>query len=75
MNLKLSDLLVSKARLFYLADKDCPWAYEPSGEDFLSPCLGEADVMRRVLPNPEFVRWLRSSLPKISDVKKRQLQP
>src|SRR3984893_17548897 len=37
-----------------------PLAYEPSGEDFLSPCLGEADVMRRVLPSAEFGRWLRS---------------
>jgi hypothetical protein len=73
---KFGDLLVSKARQFYLADKDCPLAYEPSGEDFLSPCLGEADVMRRVLPNPEFARWLRSFLPKISDVKKGSwLQP
>ena len=37
------------ARKFFLADKNCPLAYEPSGEDFLSPSLGEADVMRRVL--------------------------
>ena len=41
-------------------------AYEPSGEDFLSPCLGEADVMRRVLPSPEFASWLRAFLPQIS---------
>jgi hypothetical protein len=63
---KFAGLLESKARQFYLADKDCPLAYEPSGEDFLSPCLGEADLMRRVLPNPEFARWLRSFLPQIS---------
>ncbi|HWY59479.1 MAG TPA: DUF2891 domain-containing protein [Terriglobales bacterium] len=63
---KFTDLLVSKARQFYLADKDCPLAYEPSGEDFLSPCLGEADLMRRVLPSDEFARWLRSFLPQIS---------
>ncbi|MDQ6861859.1 MAG: DUF2891 domain-containing protein, partial [Verrucomicrobiota bacterium] len=45
-------LLVEQARKFYLADKSCPMNYEPSGEDFVSPCLGEADVMRRVLsPN------------------------
>src|ERR1700730_5545948 len=63
---KFADLLVLKARQFYLGDKDCPLAYEPSGEDFLSPCLGEADVMRRVLPSAEFGRWLRSFLPQIS---------
>jgi hypothetical protein len=65
-NTKFTNLLVSKARQFYLADKDCPVAYEPSGEDFLSPCLGEADVMRRVLPSAEFARWLRTFLPQIS---------
>ncbi len=48
---KFADLIVSKARQFYVGDKNCPLAYEPSGEDFLSPCLGEADLMRRVLPS------------------------
>ncbi len=67
-NAKFAGLLESKARQFYLADKQCPLAYEPSGEDFLSPCLGEADVMRRVLPSGEFAGWLRSFLPQISDV-------
>jgi hypothetical protein len=63
---KFADLIVSKARQFYLADRNCPLAYEPSGEDFLSPCLGEADLMRRVLPSPEFARWLRTFLYQIS---------
>jgi hypothetical protein len=63
---KFAGLLASKARQFYLGDKNCPLGYEPSGEDFLSPCLGEADVMRRVLPSPEFARWLRTFLPQIS---------
>jgi hypothetical protein len=65
-NRQFAELIVSKARQFYLGDKDCPLAYEPSGEDFLSPCLGEADLMRRVLPNQEFARWLRAFLPQIS---------
>ena len=67
---KFADLLASKARQFYLGDKNCPLNYEPSGEDFLSPCLGEADLMRRVLPSAEFARWLGTFLPQISDVKK-----
>jgi hypothetical protein len=58
-------LLDGKAREFYLADRACPLAYEPSGEDFLSPCLAEADLMRRVLPQPEFARWLGAFLPGI----------
>jgi hypothetical protein len=60
-----ADLIVSKARQFYLRDKACPLAYEPSGEDFLSPCLGEADLMRRVLPSKEFASWLAAFLPQI----------
>src|SRR3984957_6327381 len=62
---KLAELVVSKSKQFYLGDKDCPLAYEPSGEDFLSPCLGEADVMRRVLSQKEFASWLKEFLPQI----------
>jgi hypothetical protein len=59
------NLLLGKARDFYAADKNCPLAYEPSGEDFLSPCLAEADVMRRVLSPGDFADWLRQFLPQI----------
>jgi Protein of unknown function (DUF2891) len=65
-NDKFAGLLTSKARQFYFNDKNCPLAYEPSGEDFLSPCLGEADLMRRVLPKRDFAQWLRTFLPQIS---------
>jgi Protein of unknown function (DUF2891) len=73
---KLADLAVSKARQFYFGDKDCPLGYEPSGEDFLSPCLGEADLMRRVLPSAEFGRWLQTFMPQISSARRGAwLQP
>ncbi|HEY3738591.1 MAG TPA: DUF2891 domain-containing protein [Bryobacteraceae bacterium] len=58
-------LLERKARDFYLQDRACPISYEPSGEDFLSPCIAEADVMRRVLPRDEFSAWLAQFLPDI----------
>ena len=58
-------LVSDSARKFFLADKNCPLAYEPSGEDFLSPSLGEADVMRRVLPPAEFAQWLKWFMPQI----------
>jgi hypothetical protein len=58
-------LLNDAARRFYRHDRNCPLAYEPSGEDFLSPCLAEADFMRRVLPPEEFAPWLSSFLPQI----------
>ena len=61
----LTKLATESARKFFLADKSCPLAYEPSGEDFLSPCLGEADVMRRVLTQAEFAKWLTQFLPQI----------
>lgn len=56
-------LLADAARRFYLQDRDCPLAYEPSGEDFLSPCLAEADFLRRVLTQREFGAWLTRFLP------------
>ncbi len=58
-------LLADAAVRFYLHDRSAPLAYEPSGEDFLSPALGEADFMRRVLPRAEFARWLAVFLPGI----------
>ena len=51
------------ARRFFINDKSCPLSYEPSGEDFLSPCIAEADVMRRVLGPREFAKWLKAFLP------------
>ena len=58
-------LIRDSAKKFLLADKNCPLNYEPSGEDFLSPCLGEADVMRRVVPQNEFSNWLKQFMPQI----------
>jgi len=73
---KFAELVVSRAKQFYLSDKNCPLAYEPSGEDFLSPCLGEADLMRRVLTSQEFARWLRIFMPQLSlSGKDKWLQP
>lgn len=62
-NSKFEALLAGRARDFYQKDQGCPLAYEPSGEDFLSPCLAEADAVRRVLPRGEFAAWFRAFLP------------
>jgi hypothetical protein len=72
---KLLDLLLSKSKQFYFNDKNCPLAYEPSGEDFLSPCLGEADLMRRVLPSGEFAVWLKTFMPQILVARGAWLEP
>ncbi|WP_394541268.1 DUF2891 domain-containing protein [Lysobacter enzymogenes] len=61
----LRQALLARSRDYYLGDRDCPLAYEPSGQDFLSPCLAEADLMRRVLAPAEFAAWLDRFLPAI----------
>ena len=75
-NVAMRALIDAKAREFYLADRNCPLGYEPSGEDFLSPCLAEADLMRRVLDAAEFPRWLADFLPGIpADASTAWLRP
>ncbi len=64
-NAPMRALLSDAAQRFYQHDRNCPLAYEPSGEDFLSPCLAEADFMRRVLAPPAFAQWLSAFLPQI----------
>lgn len=60
-----ADLIAARARAYYGQDPACPLAYEPSGEDFLSPCLSEAALMARVLPQKEYAAWLTRFLPQI----------
>jgi hypothetical protein len=64
-NEEFGKLVSGKIVKFFEGDKDCSLSYEPSGEDFLSPCLGEADAMRRVMGPGEFARWLGKFLPQI----------
>jgi hypothetical protein len=60
-----SALLRSRVESFYLKDRACPLAYEPSGQDFLSPCVAEADLVRRVLAPAQYAEWLSRFLPEI----------
>lgn len=60
---KFEELLVQKAKDFYLKDTSYPVRYEPSGNDFFSPGLNEADLMRRVLSPGEFRTWLEKFFP------------
>ena len=72
---ELEKLAVARARDYYGKDRACPLAYEPSGEDFFSPCLEEADLMRRVLPRAEFAKWLAAFLPGLAAGKPFPLSP
>ena len=58
-------LLREKAQQFYGSDRACPLSYEPSGQDFLSPCIAEADFMRRTLDPEAYAAWLRAFLPQV----------
>ncbi|HEU5178745.1 MAG TPA: DUF2891 domain-containing protein [Burkholderiales bacterium] len=66
---KLEHEIKSAAARWYRADRDAPIAYEPSLDDFLSPALMEAALMREVLPAAEFGAWLKAFLPSM------ELQP
>jgi len=61
----IANMLRERALAYYAGDRNGPISYEPSGEDFLSPCLGEADFMRRILGPREYSRWLAGFLPGI----------
>lgn len=66
-NEDLEQLIEKRARDFFFADKNGPIEWEPSGYDFLSPCLEEADIMRKVLNKDEFAVWLNGFLPQLAD--------
>ena len=59
---RVRSLVEDRSVDFYGADRDAPLAYEPSGHDFLSPSLAEADLMRRILPPHAFREWLAGFL-------------
>jgi len=61
----LQKAIKQRAQDFYLQDKNCPIGWEPSGYDFLSPCLEEVDLMRRVLSKEKFMVWLNNFLPEL----------
>jgi hypothetical protein len=57
------------AARFYSNDRNAPLTFEPSGEDFLSPCLAEADLMRRLYGPNKFGLWLTAFLPDLAMLK------
>jgi len=64
---RLEALLVERSRAYYGQDADGPLAWEPSGEEFLSPCLEEAALMGKVLEPEAFRTWLAGFLPRLLD--------
>lgn len=64
-NASFAELVKDKVQTFYLSDQNYPLQFEPLGYDFLSPCLAEADLMRRVLSPTVFADWLTGFLPQL----------
>lgn len=62
---EMLELITARTIDHYGEDRDCPLRYEPSGQDFLSPCLAEADLMRRMVGPVVFADWLGELLPDI----------
>jgi hypothetical protein len=63
---ELSQALRGAAGRWFGADEDYPGGWEPSGQDFLSPALCEAELMARLLPREDFPGWLARFLPGIA---------
>jgi hypothetical protein len=68
-NSDLKELIRKRARDYYEKDRNCPASWEPGGADFLSPCLEEADLMRRIFPINDYRVWLSKFLPGIEETK------
>ena len=60
-------LLTSRVIELYADDVDCPLEYEPSGHDFLSPCIAQADLMRRVMDKITYAAWLSRFFPNLTE--------
>jgi hypothetical protein len=68
-NEKLEKLLVERSLIYYAKDKNYDSNWEPSGEDFFSPSLMEADLMRKVLAPSDFKKWFSKFLKSLSSAK------
>jgi hypothetical protein len=74
-NEPLRAMIAQRSLDYYANDAGCPIAWGPGGGDFLSPCLSEADLMRRVLAPGNFAIWLDRFLPQLADDTAMLLSP
>lgn len=61
----LQEAIRERALAFYQNDAGCPLGWEPSGADFLSPCMEEVNLMRRILEKDAFLAWMDSFIPEL----------
>ena len=71
----LEQAIIKRSKEYYTKDKDCPLTWEPSGFDFLSPCLQEASLMLKVLTKEEYEKWLDDFLPAFREAPQKFISP
>ncbi len=64
-NIEFQTVIKENALRMYFGDENCPFTWEPSGTDFLSPCMEEIGLMQRVLSEKEFLSWLKKFAPNL----------
>ena len=64
-NIPLQNSIKENAKRMFLNDENCPFNWEPSGTDFLSPCMEEVAIMQRILPKKEFLLWVKKFAPQL----------
>jgi len=64
-NVELQESIKKASVRLFLNDENCPFNWEPSGTDFLSPCMEEVAIMQRILPQNEFLSWLKRFAPQL----------
>lgn len=64
-NIPLQNSIKENAKRMFLNDENCPFNWEPSGTDFLSPCMEEVAIMQRILPEKEFLSWVKKFAPQL----------
>lgn len=66
-NIPLQNSIRENALRLFKADRNAPFDWEPSGTDFLSPCMEEIGIMQRIMPEKEFLKWLKDFAPRLFD--------
>jgi len=72
---ELKEVIEKRSKEYYSKDKACPLTWEPSGFDFLSPCLQEAALMLKVLPKEDYEKWLDEFLPGFRETPEKFISP
>lgn len=74
-NKNLMDAIKENSLRYFKSDKNCDLTYEPSGYDFLSPCLEEAYLMSKIMDKETYRNWLLNFMPELFENDIKLLQP